>query len=102
MTTSKWNISIGTPVGEIPAVLDFVEDGTALSGTLTDPNGANEIRDARVENGSYIFDATLKGPTGPTKVTFTLKPDGDSISGKVKMSVLSIKVSGTRAQTAEA
>lgn len=94
--TSKWNISMATPAGAIAAVLDFEENGAELTGTLTDQNAVNEISEGKVENGTYTFKATLQGPTGPTKVTFTLKPDGESISGKIKMGFISLKVTGTR------
>ncbi len=94
---SKWNIVMVTPVADINAVLDFQEDGSVLTGTLTDKNAVNEISEGKVENGSYIFKATLQGPTGPTKVTFTLKPDGDKITGKIKMGFMSLKVNGSRA-----
>lgn len=94
--TSKWNISMSTPVGAIAAVLELEENGTALTGTLTDQNAVNEISEGSVDNGTYTFKATLQGPAGPTKVTFILKPEGDNISGKIKMGFISLKVTGTR------
>lgn len=97
MATTKWNITMGTPAGDIPAVLDFEENGTELTGTLTDQNGVNEISEGSIVDGTYTFKATLAGPTGPTKVTFTLKQKGDDLKGKVKMGIISLKVFGEKA-----
>jgi len=42
---------MGTPAGEIPAVLDLNEEGTELTGTLTDQNAVGDKLKGKVKMG---------------------------------------------------
>lgn len=96
MMTGKWNLKIKSPMNTQNATLDVTVDGDTITGTLTDANGTVEITDGKMTDKA-AFKAPLKTPFGVMSFDFTLEVSGDEISGKAKMKMGSMPVTGTRA-----
>jgi len=87
MTASgTWNISMTTPMGAQAAILELVEDGAALTGTMSAAAAPDklEITDGTVEGSSLAWKASMTAPMAMTLV-FTATVDGDEISGDVAL-----------------
>jgi hypothetical protein len=54
-------------------------DGSALSGTVTNPRGDTPIADGKVDGDSISFTTTMKMGDNEVKLTYTGKVKGDSI-----------------------
>ena len=88
-----WDLQVGTPRGDRPAVLTLAISGTAVTGSL---NG-RAIEDAAWQDGALAFAARLTEPV-KVKVRCTVTVDGDTMSGKARVAGLPVTapVSGTR------
>lgn len=96
MITGKWNLKIKTPMNTQTPSIDVTVEGDVLTGTLTDGNGTVELTDGRMADKAY-FKAPLKTPFGVMVFDFALEVDGDTLSGKAKMKMGSMTVTGVRA-----
>lgn len=96
MFTGKWNLKIKTPMNTQTPTIDVQVDGETLTGTLTDGNGTVELTDGRMTDKA-CFKAPLKTPFGVMVFDFALEVNGDELSGKAKMKMGSMTVTGVRA-----
>ncbi|MBQ2782850.1 MAG: hypothetical protein IJE94_06645 [Oscillospiraceae bacterium] len=94
--TGKWNLKIKTPMNTQTPVIDVVVEGDVLTGTLTDSNGTVAITDGKVGD-KVTFKAPLKTPFGVMDFDFTLEVNGDELSGKAKIKMGTMAVTGVRA-----
>jgi len=93
----KWNITIKTPMGDQGGVLTLKQEGDALTGEMSGPNGAAPIENGKVDGDTLSWHAKVTSPM-PITLEFTGKTDGDSISGDVKLGAFGTSTfSGTAA-----
>ncbi len=81
--TGSWNISMKSPIGEQKAILELVETGAALTGTLASGGDSNAIDDGAVEGPSVRWAVKITKPM-PLTLSFAGKAEGDEITGEVK------------------
>lgn len=77
-----WNTVIVTPMGQQSAVLNFVTDGGALTGTAIQNGVPTDLVDGTVDGNDVSFTASTTVPF-PLELGFALSVDGDAISGTV-------------------
>ena len=93
----NWNISINTPMGEKKGVIALTQDGSALTGTMTNEFGETPIEDGEA-NGNQLFWKVKATQPMPMTLEFDLDLDGDSLKGTVKFGPLGeAAVTGSRA-----
>lgn len=86
-----YNVTIHTPRGPRVGTVELAAAGVVLSGTInmSDPDGGNKgersFSDGKVEGDSLEFVVTANGPMGPMDLTWRVKVDGDTMSGKVEL-----------------
>ena len=97
MIAGKWNPKIKPPMNTQSATLDVTVDGGAITGTLTDANGTVEITDGKMTDKA-TFKALMKTLFGVMSFDFTLEVNGDEVSGKAKIMMGTMPVTGTQAQ----
>jgi hypothetical protein len=97
-----WNISMKTPMGQMEGDLTLVTSGTALTGSLTGPNGPEPLIEGVVKGNDLSWAIKLSKPIKVT-VHYTATVEGDSINGKAKLGIFgSAPMVGTRAATVPA
>lgn len=92
MVTGKWKLTINSPIGKQEATLELNEAG----GTLTDANGAVEIKDLVIDGENAKFVASVALPFGNMDFNYDLTADGDKIAGQSTMSMGSSPIEGVR------
>ncbi len=94
----KWNVTINSPMGSRPATLELVSAGSALSGSWSGQQGAQEFSGGKVDGDNIEWTVNMSGPMGAMALVFAGAVSGDSISGTVQFgSFGSGTFAGTRA-----
>jgi hypothetical protein len=75
----KWDVTVKTPGGEIPASATFSEEGGKVSGTFAGPMGDVPVSGA-LEGHALKVTMTAQTPQGPMTVVLTGDIDGDTIA----------------------
>jgi len=76
----KWDLTIKTQAGDLPASAEFVDAGGKISGTLMGPQGPINI--AGTFDGNVIkLEFTAPTPNGDIPIKMTGDVSGDSIAG---------------------
>ncbi|MFM5908408.1 MAG: xanthine dehydrogenase family protein molybdopterin-binding subunit, partial [Novosphingobium sp.] len=92
-----WNAVLKTPMGPQAMVLTLRSDGSAVSGALSSPEGAQEFTGGTLEGSRVRFDLKVEKPMKIT-LKYDIEIQGDTLAGKCKMGMFgSAKVTGTRA-----
>lgn len=91
-----WNVNVSTPFGDQQLSISIVVDGSDVSGVATHESGTYPFSGGTYVNDKVTFEVSL---TSPIKADLKIKvqADGDTITGKAKAGMLSLKVKGTRA-----
>jgi len=98
MVDGKWELTTRTPKGDVVAILDVkTENGTA-TGTLSNNDGSVPISNGKYDGTELTYKFEAKTPLGQAKGKAILTPDGDKITGKVKLLVGSFTVDGVRVE----
>jgi hypothetical protein len=98
MVQGKWDITIKTPMGDRPGVLDLKTEGTTLTGSLSDAEHYAAISDGKVEGNKLSWSAKV---TKPMRMSFkfTATVEADRISGAAKHLLGKATFTGTRSMT---
>jgi hypothetical protein len=96
MVQGKWNITIKTPMGDRPGVLELKVAGNSLTGSLSDAEHHVPISEGHVEGNRLSWKAKI---TKPMRLSFkfTATVDEDRISGEARHMLGNATFSGTRA-----
>jgi hypothetical protein len=96
MVQGKWNITLKTPMGDKSGVLELNEEGTQLTGSLSDGEHFAAITDGKIAGNRLSWSAKI---TKPMKMNFkfTATVDADRISGDAKHLLGKATFTGTRA-----
>jgi hypothetical protein len=96
MVQGKWNITLKTPMGDKSGVLELNEQGTQLTGSLSDGEHYAAITDGKIAGNQLSWSAKI---TKPMKMNFkfTATVDADRISGDAKHLLGKATFTGTRA-----
>jgi imidazolonepropionase-like amidohydrolase len=92
----RWNYTVSTPQGAVGGVIEFVDEGGHLSGTISSDMLPGEVllSDIRLEgaNLSFTFDGGSMGP-----LSFTGSISGDVLEGSIPVPQLgAMPVTGNR------
>ena len=101
MTTfaGTWNITMDTPIGTIPAVLEISENDGVITGTAQSKDEKVDFNDAVGDGDRLTWSQVV---TTPMKLTlkFDVTVDGDSMNGTAKAGMFpASKVTGSRSAT---
>ena len=92
-----WNVTLQSPMGSQEGTLTLATDGDALTGTMSGPQGAMDIEDRQVGDGSYSWKVNITSPMAIT-IESTATVDGDTITGESKLGAFGTATfTGTRA-----
>lgn len=80
----KWNITIKTPMGDQKGVLTLKQDGDALTGEMSSPQGAAPIENGKVSGETLNWSTKVTSPM-PITLEFEGKLDGGNLNGNVKL-----------------
>lgn len=80
----KWNIVIKTPMGDQTGVLTLKQEGDALTGSMSGPQGDAPIEEGKVEGEKLSWQTKVTTPM-PLTLEFEGLTEGDKISGNVKL-----------------
>ena len=84
-------------MGSQEGTLTLATDGDTLTGTLSGPQGAMDIEDGQVGDGSYSWKVNITSPMAIT-IESTATVDGDTITGESKLGAFGTATfTGTRA-----
>jgi hypothetical protein len=79
----KWDVTLKTQMGDVPATAEFTDAGGKVTGTLTGPVGPMDV--SGTFDGSAIkLTFTAHTPNGDIPVTMTGDLTGDQIAGKAE------------------
>ena len=79
--TGKWDLTIKTQMGDLPASAEFIDAGGKITGTLMGPQGAINI--AGTFDGNVLkLEFTAPTPNGDIPIKMTGDVSGDEIAGK--------------------
>ena len=80
----KWDITVKTDMGEVPASADLTESAGKISGTFNGPTGAMDV-DGTLEGTALKIAFVAKTPQGDIPVSMTGELNGDAIvNGKAE------------------
>jgi hypothetical protein len=79
-----YSLELNSPMGTRTATLMMKNEGNSLSGTFTDEQGENPLKDGSVTDQEFSFTVEITTPMGPIGLNFTGSVSGDSISGQVQ------------------
>jgi hypothetical protein len=101
MIDGRWNLRVRTPVGNVAIELDAKANGSVVSGTLNSELNPNvRITDGKLDGSTLTFSAHLRPPAstgiGSLDTAFSLKADGDAMSGVVRTSYGAFEVEAVR------
>lgn len=89
-----WNISMATPVGEMPAVLTMNADG---SGTMAaDGLGETSLNGIMYDGNMIKFSADIDAQGQTLTLTFSGSVDGNALTGEFGSDFGAFGVTGTR------
>ena len=92
-----WNVTLQSPMGSQEGTLTLATDGDTLTGTMSGPQGAMDIEDGQVGDGSYSWKLNIASPMALT-IAATATVDGDTITGESKLGAFGTATfTGTRA-----
>lgn len=92
----RWEIILSTPMGERKGTLEFVTDGSTLTGSMDTDDGPVAITDGKVSGDTISWTSAI---TSPMKLTVkaTATVEGDTLKGKAKAGIMpGISFTGTR------
>jgi hypothetical protein len=79
--SGKWEVTLKTQMGDVPATAEFTDASGTITGTLIGPAGAMDV--TGTFDGSLVkISFTARTPNGDIPVTMTGDVTGDSIAGK--------------------
>jgi hypothetical protein len=78
--TGTWAVSFTTPQGNMDATATFKQDGEALSGTMSGPQGEVPFKGI-VKGKTFTFTIDVESPNGQLVIKLDGEQDGDSIKG---------------------
>ncbi len=82
--TGKWNITINTPMGNQEGVLELVQDGDNVTGTMSAQGENVSIENGRVEGDNVLWDVNVSKPM-PLTLSFKGEKSGDNLGGSVQL-----------------
>jgi imidazolonepropionase-like amidohydrolase len=92
-----WSLIVRTPQGDMNVALALRRDGERLSGTMTGPAGASDLRSVTLNGNQLRFTATVNMNGNGIETTISGTIEGDSIHGVfTRASLGSFEFSGTR------
>ena len=78
--TGNWAVSFNTPQGNMDATATFKQDGDALSGTISGPQGDVNFT-GTVKGKTFTFNIEVQSANGPLSIKLDGEYEGDSIKG---------------------
>ena len=91
-----WETVINTPMGSQKGTLTLSCAGDAVTGTMVGPQGSLDIQDGKANGNEASWKAAISNPM-PMTLEFSVKADGDELSGNVKLGAFgNAPIKGTR------
>ena len=82
--SGTYNLVVNTPMGKQESSITLVEEGGALSGTMTAQGQSQEIKNASIDGDTASWDVDVPKPM-PMTLSFSAKKAGDGLEGSVKL-----------------
>jgi imidazolonepropionase-like amidohydrolase len=92
----NWSVTIEIPNQPLPAIMNLVQDGRNLSGTMQFQNNTVQIKDGEVTNDGFRFSATVQFEGNAVPIVVAGRVTGNQMTGTVTAPPGAIPFSGTR------
>ena len=79
-----YDITVDTPLGAQSVELTLKTEGSALSGSIDSPMGAQEFSGGSVSGDDISWQMEINSPIGNMNLEYKGKITGDDIAGEVK------------------
>ena len=96
MITGNYELSLKAPIGVLTATLKLSEENGVYGGVLVDPNGENPLENVAVDGSNVTYTVQIKSPMGKMKLSMNINIEGDEVTGKAKMMMGAMDVTGKR------
>ncbi len=94
--TGTWNISISSPIGAQPAVLELTENSGIITGVVKNDAETIPLNNPVLQGTRLTWQSTMTKPFR-LSLSFDLLFNGDTVTGTSKAGIFpTSKVSGTR------
>jgi cytochrome P450 len=80
----QWKVILHSPVGPQEMTVYIVRDGSAFTGRIESPMGAEDIKNGKIEGSTLSWSMDVKKPM-PIKVSFEAEVSGQSMTGQAKL-----------------
>jgi hypothetical protein len=90
----KWNLTVSTPMGDMPSTLVLNADGT---GTTSSQMGSSQLTDVKIDGDSASFQVKIDVMGQEMVLTGRATADGDAITGGYESTMGRSGFSGRRA-----
>ena len=91
-----WNVTMNTPMGPQAGVLKLATDGSALTGTMSGPQGETAVEEGKVDGNKLTWVVNVTTPMA-IKVEVAASVDGDQMTGEAKLGPFgAAAITGTR------
>jgi hypothetical protein len=80
--TGTWEFTTRTPQGTRASTLEFVQDGSNVTGTMRSEFGEARVRDGAVSGSTLTFSVVLEFGDNRFEIEFEGEVEGDSASGE--------------------
>lgn len=91
-----YKFSMKSPMGKVEGTMNFVTDGSVLTGSMVAGGSKAEILEGEVKENEFTFLSDLKTPMGMMRSTLIGKIEGEGISGVLKMKLGTMQFEGTK------
>jgi hypothetical protein len=79
-----YSLEMNTPMGTRTATLIMKTEGGSLSGTFSDEQGENTLKDGSITGEEFTFMVEVNTPMGQISLNFNGSVSNNSISGQVQ------------------
>jgi hypothetical protein len=91
-----YNVTTKTPMGDQSGTFTVEVSGDSFSGTVTNPMGAMDVQNGKVDGNKLTWTMDMKVPM-PMTLECDAAVDGDAITGNIKAGAFgSMALSGVR------
>ena len=95
----SWDVSLSTPIGDLPGVFMFNEDGTGtMSIEAQGQSSSNGFEGAVFEGNTVKFSSNVDAQGAQMTLSFTGTVEADTITGEFDSDFGAFAVTGTRKQ----
>ena len=92
----KYRVTAATPDGNVDVIIELAESGGVYTGTLKAQGNTAELKDIKVDGGSFTSSAYIRYDYDSFNATVKGTVDGDAFKGLIVTPYMPVTISGKR------